>query len=459
MTTESLRNDATPAVRQDHTDYTLLAVVGILVAVGLVMVYSASFVEGFTLHNNQFYYLARQAIGAFIGSVALYVAWHLDYRIWRRFSVHFMAVSLVLLLAVLVLPTTMTEVNGSRSWIRLGGGLFSIQPAEIIKLALIIYFADWLSRRGHVVSMVGNVTFGLIPFSMMLGLVCMLIFMQPDLGTMVTIVMIAATVYFAAGANLLHVLGAAGLAGLTIWGFVAAFGNSNGRLLAFQDPWEFYHSYGYQPIHALYALSSGGIFGSGLGRALQKFQWLPQAHTDSIFAIIGEEFGLIGTLLILAAFGLLAYRGYRLACRTRDPFAALVVVGITSWLVFQALLNIAVTTSLLPFTGLTLPFISYGSTSLIMCMLAVGVLLSISRHPERATPIPQEGTADDHPAPHWHAPTLAAVAARSRRTVAALSDRGRHGWTRLPGTGSRGGTAPRSSARRSTRKRVRRTGD
>jgi len=152
------------------------------------------------------------------------------------------------------------------------------------------------------------------------------------------------------------------------------------RIAAWLDPFAYYQGAGYQPAHALYALGSGGLFGEGLGQARQKFQWLPQAHTDAIFAIIGEEFGLVGTLFIIGCFLLIAYRGFRIAGRAPDPFAALLATGLTAWLVFQALINIAVVTTLLPFTGLTLPFISYGGSSVMMCLVAAGILLNISRH-------------------------------------------------------------------------------
>lgn len=358
-------------------DYVLLTTVSILVALGLVMVYSASFVEAFTLHDSQFYYLLRQLAGATIGTAGLLVTQRIDYRFWRHVSVPLIGISLMLLVLVLVLPASITTVNDSKSWIRLGNGLFSVQPSEITKLALIIYFADWLSRRGEKVR---NVTYGLIPFAVMLGLVCGLIMLEPDLGTTVVVVMIGGIIYFAAGANLVHILMAAGLGGVACWALFGLFGFKNTRIAAFIDPWEHYSGAGYQPIHALYALGSGGIFGEGLGQSRQKFHWLPQAHTDTIFAILGEELGLIGTLLVLVAFMIIAYRGYRIAAQAPDAFAALVAVGITSWLVFQSLLNIAVTTSLVPFTGLTLPFLSYGSTSLIMCMAGAGILLNISRH-------------------------------------------------------------------------------
>ncbi len=408
-------------------DYILLTTVSILVLLGLVMVYSASFVEAFTLHGTQFYYLLRQLAGATIGTAGLLVAQRIDYRFWRRFSIPMLAITLTLLILVLVLPASITTVNDSRAWIRLGGGLFSMQPSEIAKLSLIIYFANWLSRRGEKVS---NVTYGLIPFAVMLGLVCGLVMLEPDLGTTVVLVMIAGTVYFAAGANVLHILGAIGLGIVAFWGLVELFGFENSRIEAFKDPWKYYSGAGYQPIHAQYALGSGGLLGEGLGQSRQKFQWLPQAHTDTIFAIIGEELGLIGTVLVLGAFLLLAYRGYRIAQNAPDPFAALVAIGITSWLVFQALLNIAVTTSLVPFTGLTLPFLSYGSTSLIMCMVSAGILLNISRH--TTTQAVEER-------PH---------VARQRRSSAssfidALSRWRRNRRSRLSGSGSRRRSASR----------------
>ncbi len=409
--------------RTNRPDYVLLATVGSLVAFGLVMVYSASFVEAFNRYENQYYYLLRQFVGAVIGTVGLLVAQRIDYRVWRKYSVHLMGACLLLLFLVLVLPASMTEVNNSRSWIRLGEGgvfgLFSIQPSELAKLAIIIYFADWLSRRSE---KLGNVTYGLIPFSVMLGLVCGLVLLQPDLGTAVVLVLIGGTIYFAAGASLWHIAGAVGLGGVAAWFLIFVMGVRNYRILAFLEPEKYYSTFGFQPTHALYALGSGGLFGQGLGQGRQKFQWLPQAHTDTIFAIVGEELGLVGTAAVLAAFALIAYRGYRIAGRAPNPFAALVAVGITSWIVIQALINIAVTTSLIPFTGLTLPFLSYGSTSLYTCMIGVGVLLNISRHMVRHQP--QEIT--DGPIIR-RGPALAFL-----NNLAVW--RG-HGRPRLPGTG------------------------
>jgi cell division protein FtsW len=270
------------------------------------------------------------------------------------------------------------------------------------------------------------VTYGLIPFSVMLGLVCGLVMLQPDLGTTVVLVMIGGAIYFAAGASLWHIGGAVALAAVSFWFLVGVIGFRNYRILAFLDPEKYYSTFGFQPTHALYALGSGGIFGQGLGQGRQKFQWLPQAHTDTIFAIIGEELGLVGTLAVMVAFAVIAYRGFRIAGRAPTPFAALVAVGITSWITIQALINIAVTTSIIPFTGLTLPFLSYGSTSLYTCLVGIGILLNISRHTVRR--LPQE--IIDGP-----------IISRGP-SFAFLSHlavwRG-HGRPRLPGTGGRRG--------------------
>lgn len=409
--------------RSNKPDYVLLATVGALVCIGLVMVYSASFVEAFALYQNQYYYLLRQFVGAVIGAGGLLVAQRIPYTFWRTYSVHLMGLALVLLFLVLILPASITQVNGSRSWLRFGeGGVFgliSLQPTEFTKLAIIIYFADWLSRRSE---KLGNVTYGLIPFAVMLGLVCGLVMLEPDLGTTVVLVVIAGVVYFAAGANVWHVLGAAGLGGVAFWLMINVVGfRDNLRIKAFLDPWAYYDGPGFQPIHALYALGSGGIFGAGLGQGRQKFQWLPQAHTDTIFAIVGEELGLIGTLAIVVAFTLIAYRGYKIAGRAPSPFAALVAVGVTTWVCFQALINIAVTSSLIPFTGLTLPFLSYGSSSLIACMIGVGILLNISRH---TVPYQAQENRDG--------PTVRRRP--DRRILDALAVWRRDGRPRLPGT-------------------------
>src|SRR6266545_5145469 len=368
-------------------DYPLLTAVGILVPLGLVMVYSASFVDAFNSTGNQIYFLLRQLVGAAIGTAGLLVAQRIDYRVWRTYSVQLIGATLLLLLIVLILPTSITEANGARQWIKLG--TFSIQPSEVAKLAMVVYFADWLSRRG---ARLGNVSYGLVPFAVMLGIVCGLVMLEGDLGTTIVLVVIAGAVYFAAGANPLHIAGAGVLASGAFWAMIKIAPYRQGRIAAWLDPAAHYQNEAWQPIHGLYALGSGGLFGVGLGQGRQKFLWLSEAHTDAIFAVIGEELGLIGTLFIAICFLVIAYRGMRIAARAPEPFAALLATGLTAWLVFQALINMAVVTTLLPFTGLTLPFISYGSSSLVMCMVAAGILLNISRHTSaRPVPEPQAG--------------------------------------------------------------------
>jgi cell division protein FtsW len=356
-------------------DYVLLLTVAVLVPLGLVMVYSSSFVDAYTTRDGPLYYVLRQIGAAAVGSIGLLVAMRIDYRFWRRYSLHLMVGTIGLLVLTLILPASITEVNGARSWIRIG--IFSMQPSELAKFALIIYFADWLSRRGQKVA---NVTLGLIPFAVMLGIVCGLVMLGKDLGTTVVLVVIAGTIYFVAGANLLHMLGAAAISAVAFWSMVNIASYRQERIAAWLDPFAHYLGAGYQPVHSLYALGSGGLFGVGLGQARQKFLWLPQAHTDAIFSILGEEFGFIGTVFVVGCFLLIAYRGIKIAGRAPEPFAALMAIGLTAWLVFQALINIAVVTTLIPFTGLTLPFMSYGGTSLMMSMVAVGVLLNISKH-------------------------------------------------------------------------------
>lgn len=415
-------------ITRQKPDYPLLTVVGVLVPIGVVMVYSSSFVDAFTNHGDQLYYAWKQFVAAIIGTAAMLTVQRIDYRLWRRYSVHLMAVTLFLLVLTLLLPTDFTEVNGARSWIRVAG--FSLQPSEIAKLALVVYFADWLSKRGGKLT---NVTYGLVPFGVMLGVVCGLVMIGGDLGTTIVLVVIAAVVYFVAGASLLHLAGAASLAAGAFWAMVTIAPYRQERIAAWLDPFEYYLGAGYQPVHALYALGSGGLFGVGLGQARQKFLWLPQAHTDTIFAIIGEEFGLAGTLFIVTCFLVIAYRGLRIAGRASEPFAQLVAVGLTAWLVFQALINIAVVTTLLPFTGLTMPLVSFGGTSLVMTMVAVGVLLSISRY---ASDAPAVESADVFRTPHRIPPVAGALAGwwrdRRPRVSGAGGRRGaRRGWGSL----------------------------
>jgi len=356
-------------------DPILAAVLIGLVPAGLLMVGSSSFVDAITTHNGQpWYYLQRQLIGGVLGMGLATLGLRMPYRVWHRHALTLMAVVLGLLTLVLVLPATVTQVNGSRSWFRFGS--FSFQPAELAKFAIIIYFARWLSRRAGQVADAGA---GLVPYALMLGILCGLVMLQPDLGTTVVLALIGGVMYIAAGARLLHIALALLLSSTAFWAMVRLASYRVDRIAAWLDPFSHYEGAGYQPVHALSALARGGLIGVGLGQSREKFLWLPQAHTDTILAIIGEEFGFIGTAAVVLCFALIAWRGIRIALRAPDSFGRLLAVGITAWLVGQAIINLAVVVGLIPFTGLTLPFMSYGSSSLITCLLAGGVLLNIAR--------------------------------------------------------------------------------
>ncbi len=238
--------------------------------------------------------------------------------------------------------------------------------------------------RGHKLR---SMAFGLLPFGIIMGVILGLVLLQRNLSTAIILSAIGLAVFFAAGANLWHIGVGSVLAGALGWVLMTTVDYRNVRFLVFKDPWQYPRDGGFQPIHAMYALASGGWWGRGLGQSRQKFSWLPSPHADAIFSVIGEELGLIGTLGVLLAFLFLAYRGFRIAARSADPFAALLAMGITCWISFQAFVNMAVVAQVIPFTGQTLPFISYGGSSLAMCMFAIGVLLNVSKHVEDLPPV------------------------------------------------------------------------
>jgi cell division protein FtsW len=371
------------AKTQRSPDYPLLALVGALTVFGLVMVYSASFVIAVDEGHSQLYYLMRQSMWAVIGMFGLLVGMRIDYRLWRKLTLPIMIGTLVLLILVILLPESITKRGGAERWITVGP--IGIQPTEIAKFSLVIYLASWLCLRGHKMR---SMTISLIPFATIMGIILALVMLQPNLSTAIILGVIGVAIYFAAGANLAHI-GAGLVLGSSLgWILMKTAAYRLERFIVFQDPWAFPRDGGFQPIHAMYALASGGWIGRGLGQSRQKFAWLPSAHADAIFSVIGEELGLLGTLAVLIAFLLFTYRGLRIATRSTDPFAALVAVGITTWLTFQAFVNMAVVAQVIPFTGVTLPFISYGGSSLAMCLFATGVLLNISKHVDDQPPEP-----------------------------------------------------------------------
>jgi cell division protein FtsW len=372
-------------------DYLLLASTIALLVLGSLMVYSASFVVAHNEYSDDAYFLNRQLMWIAVGALGLLVVMRVDYRRWRVLSLPIMFGCIGLLVLVLV-PGIGTTSYGAVRWLRVGG--VQIQPSEIAKLALVLYLADWLSRRG---SLVGGFAKGLLPFAIIVGIVATLVEVQPDLGTTAIIVATSACVFFVAGANLFHIavlgIGATG-AGMALLAHLSGYQLE--RIRAFLDPWSNVQGSGWHTAQGLIALGSGGVVGHGLGNGLQKAYWLPNAHTDAIFAIIGEELGFVGCIGVLGLFAILSWRGFLIAWRAPDPFARLFATGLTCLLTLQALVNVAVVTNSLPYTGVTLPLVSFGGSSTVISMLAIGLLLNISRQPQSTLPSePPRGDNDD----------------------------------------------------------------
>ncbi len=351
-------------------DSSLLLAVVLLLTLGLLMVYSASFhLPTVGMTDDPLHFLKRQTYWLVFGAVALAVAALVPYHLWFRLATPLMGLGLLALIAVLLLGTI---TNNTRSWF--GSG--SIQPSEAAKLAFIIYIAAWLASKGDKVR---DLSLGLVPFSIILGLVTGLIMLQPDRGTAMVVVAIAVTMFFVSGAELLQLLVGTLIGGAALAVVLLRSELALERLLIWfrsdSDPLGAV----FQVRAAVNAFASGGLTGRGLGAGVQKFLPPFVHHSDTIFAVIGEELGLLGCLVVIGLYLFIAYRGMMISFHAPDGFSQLVAFGITAWFIIQAMVHIGGNTGMVPFTGITLPFISYGGSSLTMCMAAVGVLLSISR--------------------------------------------------------------------------------
>jgi len=350
-------------------DYLLIITVVALLIVGLMMVYSATFALGYQLHGQPTYFFIRQLLWMGLGLMAMIISARIEYHTWRKWSILIMAGALLLLGLVLAVGS---DRFGGQRWLLNG----SIQPGELAKLAVIIYIADWLSSKGQ---RIRQVTYGLIPFAILLGFVTGLIMLQPDFSTAVLIALTAIAMFFIAGGDLWQMIASGILGGATFTLLVTRSEYRLLRITSFLNPMNDQLGSNYQVRQILIALGSGGITGLGLGASRQKFGYIPASHTDGIFAILGEELGLIGCLAVIALFAFLAYRGFRVALAAPDSFGTVLAAGITCSLIFQALINIAVVTATAPFTGIPLPFISFGGSSLVISLTAVGLLLAVSR--------------------------------------------------------------------------------
>ncbi|MCH8814864.1 MAG: putative lipid II flippase FtsW [Chloroflexi bacterium] len=350
-----------------------------LLIAGMLAVYSTSFAVGYHEFGDTNHYVARQAIFALIGVAAMVFFMRMDYRQLRLLSMPMMALALMGLVAVLI-PGIGSDRNGAARWLE--AGPISIQPSEFAKLAIIVYVSAWLASRGHQIS---RFSLGFVPFVLMLSVVGGLIVAEPDMGTTIIIVITASTLFFVAGAPLTH-LGLLLSVGASISYFVISQRDYQiERLMSFVDPASDPQGAGFHVIQLLIALGSGGPLGLGWSESRQKFFYVPGAHTDGVFAILGEELGFIGLMFILGLFAFFLYRALRVTLKTADQFGMLLGIGIIAWISCQALINIGGITRTIPLTGVPLPFLSYGGSSLITTMAAVGILLSVSRFASTAT--------------------------------------------------------------------------
>ncbi|HEV8473861.1 MAG TPA: putative lipid II flippase FtsW [Methylomirabilota bacterium] len=355
-------------------DLWLFGVAVVLLSAGVVMVYSASTIVAADRFHDPYFFLKKQLFWALIGAGAMWVALRVDYRWLERAVVPALIVAGVLLVLVLV-PPIGQAINGTRRWIRLGP--VSFQPAELAKLALVVYLAAFLARkRGDM----DRFRTGTLPPLLVAGAMAALVLVQPDLGNCLTLIALTFGLLYLAGSPIKHLAWVAApavpLIALAVW--MAPYRMR--RITAFIDPWADPRGSGFQIIQSWLALGNGGLLGQGIGGSRQKLFYLPESHTDFIFAILGEELGFVGGLAIVALFAVLIWRGLRVGLRAPDAFGAYLALGITVLLATQTLVNLGVVTGLLPTKGLPLPFISFGGSALLMTMLATGVLLNISQH-------------------------------------------------------------------------------
>lgn len=361
-------------------DYYLAITTFLLVVFGLIMIASASVVQSFEATGSNNYYLFRQGGFALVGIIVWWILQKVDYHMWKRIATFVLGIGVVLLIAVLI-PGIGVEAGGAKRWIGIAGQ--TLQASEIMKFALVVYLAYWFERKGKKITDFYS-TF--LPFVLIIGLVFLLVMQEPDMGTAVLICVIAGVMYLAAGATWGQVSTLL-LAGFGVFLlFIQKADYRLKRLLTFLNPGADPLGAGYHVNQALLALGSGGLFGLGYGHSRQKYNFLPEAASDSIFAIIGEELGLIGVVfLVVLPFAIIVWRGLAIARKAPDMFGRMLALGITVWIGAQALLNIGAIVGLMPLTGLPLPFISLGGSSLVIMLAAAGVLLNISKQTTLST--------------------------------------------------------------------------
>jgi len=361
--------------QEKQIDRTILTIIMLLSVFGLIMISSASVLYSKTRFDDPNYFLTHQLLYGFIpGILVLYIFSRIDYHWWRKMAVPFFFVTILALILVFI-PGVGKNIYGASRWINLGP--ISFQPSEMAKISVILYLAAWLVGRGK--SRIKDFYEGVIPFLGILMVMGFLIIKQPDTGTLGVIILISMSMFFISGANMSHIWGMVLAGVVALAGLIAVAPYRLNRMLVFLNPEHDPQGVGYQITQALLAVGSGGFLGVGLGHSRQKFNYLPEPVGDSIFAIVGEELGMIGASIVVILFLAFALRGLKIARNAPDEFGKVVAIGIVSWVIFQAFVNISAILAIIPLTGIPLPFISYGGTSFIFLMVAMGILLNISK--------------------------------------------------------------------------------
>ncbi|ABR49030.1 stage V sporulation protein E [Alkaliphilus metalliredigens QYMF] len=364
--------------KKNPYDFTVIISVSMLVIIGIIMVFSSSFSYSLVRMNDGYYFLKRVLIWATIGTGAMVFCARFKYWYWAKYANLLFFVSLVLLVVVLT-PIGINR-NGAQRW--LGAGPITIMPSEVAKFAAIIFVSTSITRKKEKIK---SFVYGVLPFLMIIGIYFGLIFAQPDFSTAFVVAVVIMAMVFVGGMKMSHFVGLAGtglagIGGMITYLVIKGESYKARRVTSFLDPWADPRDTGFQAVQSLLALGSGGLFGRGLGRSVQKHFYLPEPQNDFIFAIIGEELGFIGGATIILLFMLLIWRGIRIAINAPDLLSCLMATGIISMITVQVIINIAVATSSMPVTGMPLPFISFGGSSLVIFMAAIGVLLNISRY-------------------------------------------------------------------------------
>lgn len=361
------------ASRWLQVDKTLFLAAVALVGLGLVMVYSASYPASQRDWGHDLHFVLRQGLAALLGVVVLLTALLVDYRVYQRSLI--VGIAVLATLAALVLVLTLPAVAGVHRWIPVAG--FSLQPSEIAKLTVILFLSSYLARKDE---RINDLWYGLAPALSVVGVIVLLIAIEPDLGTAAMVVAIAGSLLWIAGLSWRYLACLVGGVGILAATQILRTGYQSRRILAFLDPWADPTGAGFQTIQSLIAVGTGGWTGAGLAASRQKLFFLPDPHTDFIYAVVAEELGFVGAVGIVLAFLMILWRGARAALRAPDRFGFYLGFGLTGFLVLQALMNMSIVVNLLPTTGIPLPLISYGGSAMVVCCAAIGILLNLSQH-------------------------------------------------------------------------------